>query len=162
EPRTPLRLLFDCLASHRNISSRRRVQAPAMPARIAFALVFASLAAPATARAATADLSVVMSGPQFAVVDTHTSYAVTIVHSGPSAATNVVLSDAIPAAARLVSTAGDGTCATGATLRCTIATIPQDDSASVTIVLAAASAGVRLHHAVTITATTTDPTPNDH
>jgi uncharacterized repeat protein (TIGR01451 family) len=134
-----------------------------MPLRIALAMLCLSLAAPAAAHAATADVSVQMSGPQFAVVDTEASYDVTIANAGPSAAAGVVLSDPIPAGARLVRTAGDGTCTNATTLRCALADIPAGASATVTIVLAGTTVGTTLHHAVSVTVSgTTDPTTGDH
>jgi uncharacterized repeat protein (TIGR01451 family) len=133
-----------------------------MPVRCALVLLCLLLAAPAGARAATADVSVSMSGPQYAVVDTEAPYDVTIANAGPSPTAGIVLSDTIPAGARLVRTAGDGTCATGATLRCTVPSIPAGDSATVTIVLAGTTAGATVHHAISVTATSTDPTAGDH
>jgi uncharacterized repeat protein (TIGR01451 family) len=119
------------------------------------------LAVPAGARAATADVSVGMDGPEFAVVDTEASYTVTVTNAGPSAATGVTVSDPIPAGARFVRTAGDGTCTPGATLRCTLPSLASGRSATVTIVLAGTTVGAKVHHAVAVTATTTDPTPDD-
>jgi uncharacterized repeat protein (TIGR01451 family) len=133
-----------------------------MPVRFALLVLLLSLAAPAAAQAATADVSVLMSGPQYAVVDTDTPYAVTIANAGPSAAAGVVLTDAIPSGARLVRTSGDGTCTPGATLRCTFDDIPAGASANLTIVLAGTAAGTTVHHAVAVTATGTDPTAGDH
>jgi uncharacterized repeat protein (TIGR01451 family) len=133
-----------------------------MPVRTALALLCASLALPGAARAATADISLGISGPQYAVVGAEASYDVTIANTGPSAATGVVLTDTIPSTARLVRTAGDGTCTPGAPLRCTLADIPTGHSATVTIVLAGTTAGTTVHHAVSVTATTTDPTSGDH
>ncbi len=133
-----------------------------MPARCALLLLCLPLATPAAAQAATADIDLAMSGPQFAVVGTDTPYDVTVANAGPSPTAGVVLSDVIPAGARLVRTAGDGTCTPGATLRCTLPAIPAGESATVTIVLAGASAGTTVHHVVTVTATSTDPTTGDH
>jgi uncharacterized repeat protein (TIGR01451 family) len=133
-----------------------------MPVRAALTLLCLSLAAPAAAQAATADISLGMSGPQYAVVGAETSYDVTIANAGPSAATGVVLTDTIPSLARLVRTAGKGTCTPGAPLRCTLADIPAGESATVTIVLAGTTAGTTVHHAVAVTTTTTDPTTGDH
>ncbi len=133
-----------------------------MPVRFAFVLLFLSLAAPAAAQAATADVAVGMSGPQYAVVDADAPYAVTIANAGPSAAAGVVLTDTIPSGARLVRTSGDGTCTPGATLRCTFDDIPAGASAKVTIVLAGTTAGTTVHHAIAVTATSTDPTSGDH
>jgi hypothetical protein len=133
-----------------------------MPARCAFVLLCLLLAAPAGARAATADIDLAMSGPEFTVVETDTPYEVTVANAGPSPTAGVVLSDTIPAGARLLRTAGDGTCTAGATLRCTLPAIPAGEHATVTIVLAGTNAGATVHHVVTVTATSTDPTTDDH
>jgi uncharacterized repeat protein (TIGR01451 family) len=133
-----------------------------MPVRLVLALLAVSLAVPAAAHAATADVAVSMSGPQFAVVGTDASYAVTLANAGPSPATGVVLTDTIPNGAELVRTSGDGTCTPGAKLRCTFDDIPAGASAALTIVLSGTTVGATVHHAVLVTAATTDPTPNDH
>jgi uncharacterized repeat protein (TIGR01451 family) len=121
-----------------------------------------ALAIPASARAATADVSVQMSGPQFAAVGVEASYAVTIANRGPSPTAGVTLTDPIPAGSRLVRTvSADADCTPGATLACTLPPIGVGQSSVVTIVLAGATAGTTIHHAVTVTATSTDPTSDD-
>jgi uncharacterized repeat protein (TIGR01451 family) len=109
-----------------------------------------------------ADIALTMSGPAFGVVDRETPYDVTVVNHGPSAAADVVLTDVIPAGARFVRTAGPGTCTPGATLRCTLPAVPAGASSTVTIVLAGTTEGGSFHHAVSATASSTDPTPGDH
>jgi uncharacterized repeat protein (TIGR01451 family) len=134
-----------------------------MTVRPTLALLFLLLAAPAGAQAATADIAVQMSGPQFAAVGVDTSYDVTILNRGPDPTVDVELNDAIPTGARLVRTvAGDADCTPGATLRCTLPPIPARQSRVVTIVLAGTTVGTTLHHAVTVTATSTDDTTADH
>jgi uncharacterized repeat protein (TIGR01451 family) len=134
-----------------------------MTVRCTLALLGLLLAAPAGAQAATADIAVQMSGPQFAVVDADASYDVTIANRGADPASEVTLTDAIPAGARLVRTvAAEADCTPGATLECTFAPIPVGATRAVTIVLAASTVGARIHHAVTVTATSTDPTADDH
>jgi uncharacterized repeat protein (TIGR01451 family) len=129
-----------------------------MTVRCTLALLCLLLAAPAGARAATGDVAVQMSGPRFAAVDLETSYGVTVTNRGPSPTAGVTLSDPIPAAARLVRTvAGDAECTPGATLVCTLPPIPVGQSRVVTIVLVGTTVGATLHHAVTVTATGTDP-----
>ena len=133
-----------------------------MTVRPTLALLFVLLTAPATAQAATADVSVQMSGPQFAAIGVETSYDVTIVNRGPSPTAGVRLSDDIPAGARFVRTvAGDADCTPGATLVCTVPQIAVGASRVVTIVLAGTTVGTTVHHAVAVTATSTDPTPDD-
>jgi uncharacterized repeat protein (TIGR01451 family) len=134
-----------------------------MTVRPSLALLFLLLAAPAGAQAATADVAVQMSGPQFAAVGVDTSYDVTIANRGPDPTAGVELSDPIPASARFVRTVpGDADCTPGATLRCTLPPIPAGQSRVVTIVLAGTTVGTTLHHAVTVTATSTDDTTADH
>jgi uncharacterized repeat protein (TIGR01451 family) len=110
----------------------------------------------------TADIALTMSGPAFGVVGRDTPYDVTIANHGPSAAAGVTLTDVIPAGTRLVRTEGAGTCTPGATLRCTVPAIPANASATVTVVLAGATEGATFHHAVTVAASSTDPTAGDH
>jgi uncharacterized repeat protein (TIGR01451 family) len=133
-----------------------------MTVRPTLALLFVLLAAPATAQAATADVSVQMSGPQFAAVGVETSYDVTIANRGPDATTGVALRDPIPTGARLVRTvSADADCTPGATLVCTLPPIPAGASKVVSIVLAATTVGSTVHHAVSVTATSSDPTSDD-
>jgi uncharacterized repeat protein (TIGR01451 family) len=134
-----------------------------MTVRPTLALLFLLLAAPAGAQAATADVAVQMSGPQFAAVGVDTSYDVTITNRGPDPATDVTLSDPIPDDARYVRiVAGDADCTPGATLVCDLPPIPVGASRVVTIVLAGTTVGATVHHAVSATAGSTDPTPGDH
>jgi uncharacterized repeat protein (TIGR01451 family) len=133
-----------------------------MTVRCALTLLCLLLVAPAAARAATADVAISASGPAFTVVGAETPYDVTVSNRGPSAAAGVTLSDPIPEDARLVRAAGDGTCAPGDPLRCTLPAIPANQSATVTVVLAGTRVGATLHHAITVAATSTDPTTSDH
>jgi uncharacterized repeat protein (TIGR01451 family) len=109
-----------------------------------------------------ADIVLTMTGPAFGVVDRETPYDVTVANHGPSAAADVTLTDVIPAGARLVRTAGAGTCTPGAALRCTLPPIAPGSSATTTIVLAGTSVGASIHHAISVTTSSTDATPGDH
>lgn len=118
------------------------------------------LAAPAAADAATADVSVQMSGPRFASVGIETAYDVTIANRGPDSATGVRLSDAIPGGARFVR-AIDADCTSGATVVCTVPSIPAGESRALTIVVAGTTVGTTIRHTVSVTATPDDPTSGD-
>ncbi len=145
-----------------------------MTLRCALALLGLLLVAPAGASAATtfgspaglmpdtADIALTMSGPAFGVVNSDTPYDVTVANRGPSAAADVALTDVLPPGVRLVRTAGPATCTTGPPLHCTLPAIPSGASSTVTIVLAGLSEGATFHHAVRVTASSTDPTPGDH
>jgi uncharacterized repeat protein (TIGR01451 family) len=133
-----------------------------MTVRPALAALALLLAAPAAAHAATADVAVQMAGPHFAAVAVETSYDVTIANRGPDPTAGVELSDPIPAGARLVRTVpGVAVCTPGATLACTVPPIPAGQSTTVTIVLAGLTVGTTVHHAVTVSATSADPTTDD-
>jgi uncharacterized repeat protein (TIGR01451 family) len=133
-----------------------------MPLRCALTLLSVLLVAPAAARAATADIALEASGPAFTVVGAETAHDVTVSNRGPNPAEDVRLTDPIPDDARLVRTLGDGTCTPGDPLRCTLHDIPTDGSRTVTIVLAGTRVGATLHHVVTVTTNSADPTPTDH
>ena len=109
-----------------------------------------------------ADIALAMTGPAFGVVDRDTSYDVTVANHGPSAAAGVTVSDVIPAGARFVRTEGAATCTPGATLRCVLPAIAPGATGVLTIVLAGTAEGASFHHAVSVTTTSTDPTPGDH
>jgi uncharacterized repeat protein (TIGR01451 family) len=133
-----------------------------MPLRCILTLLCLLFVAPAAARAATADIALEASGPAFTVVGAETAYDVTVSNRGPNPAEDVRLTDPIPDDARLVRTLGDGTCTPGDPLRCTLHDIPTDGSRTVTIVLAGTRVGATLHHVVTVTTNSADPTPTDH
>jgi uncharacterized repeat protein (TIGR01451 family) len=109
-----------------------------------------------------ADIAVTMTGPAFGVVDRDTPYAVTVANRGPSTAAGVTVTDVIPSGARFVRTEGSATCISGATLRCTLPPIASGASGVLTIVLAGTAEGATFQHAVSVTTTSTDPTPGDH
>jgi uncharacterized repeat protein (TIGR01451 family) len=109
-----------------------------------------------------ADVAITMTGPAFGVVDRDTPYDVTVANRGPSAAAGVTVTDVIPSGARFVRAEGTATCTPGATLRCTLAPIAPGASGLLTIVLAGTAEGASFHHAVSLTTTSTDPTPGDH
>jgi uncharacterized repeat protein (TIGR01451 family) len=119
------------------------------PRTILLTLV-AALALPAGARAAT-DLTVTATGPPYAVVGQGAAYTFTVANQGTDAMTNVALAVPVPATAQLVGTAGDGTCTTGATVRCTLPDIPARQSTTTTVTFAGTQVGVTL----TVTATAT-------
>jgi Ca2+-binding RTX toxin-like protein len=110
----------------------------------------------------TADIALAMAGPAFGVVDRDTPYAVTVANRGPSAAAGVTITDVIPSGARFVRSEGAATCTPGATVRCTLPTIAPGASGVLTVVLAGTAEGASFHHAVSVTTTSTDPTPGDH
>ncbi len=92
------------------------------------------------------------------------TYTVTITNTGPSTASAVSLSDAIPATATLQSaTTSQGTCS--GTLTCAIGTLTSGASATVTVVLrplATAGMAGSLTNTVTANSPTTDPNASNN
>jgi uncharacterized repeat protein (TIGR01451 family) len=121
-----------------------------MGARSILLALVAALALPAGARAATT-LTVTASGPAYAVVGQGAAYTFTVANQGTDPAMDVMLAVPVPATATLMGTAGDGTCTPGATVRCTIAEVPAQQSATTTVTFAGSQVGATL----TITATAT-------
>jgi uncharacterized repeat protein (TIGR01451 family) len=72
------------------------------------------------------------SGPAQAVSGNTATYSIKVTDSGPLAATDVVVTDALPAGATLVSSS-PGCTLVGSTLSCKVGTLPAGGSATVTI-----------------------------
>ncbi len=112
---------------------------------------------------ASADLSVVKSGPSEPVVaGSEFDYTITIENHGPSDAQNAVLVDNLPAGTTLVSV-DDGAC-TGA-VSCTYATIPAGASIVVTVTVAVDDSleeGAVITNDAAVSSDTADPDPSDN
>jgi uncharacterized repeat protein (TIGR01451 family) len=86
------------------------------------------------------DVKLTKTGPANAVIGGQISYTLTAKNNGPSSATNVVVSDPVPAGTTLVSaTPSQGTCDT--TVSCSLGNLANGNSATITIVLAATTVG---------------------
>ncbi|MGH9877053.1 MAG: DNRLRE domain-containing protein, partial [Nitrososphaerales archaeon] len=83
------------------------------------------------------DLSITIAGSSEPVaVGQELTYNITVTNDGPSDAANVVATDALPKGATLLTTiSSQGTCAlTGSVVTCNLSTIPDNGSATITIV----------------------------
>jgi len=120
-------------------------------------------------RRAAADLSLAKSDlPDPVAARTGLTYTLTVSNNGPGAATEVVLTDSLPAEALFVSaSATQGSCTRsgkgrrGGVLTCDLGPLAAGASASVSIVVEPAKAGT-LTNTATVTAAETDPTPADN
>lgn len=106
------------------------------------------------------------------------TYTLTVTNNGPDPATNVVLTDTLPANMVFVSaTPSQGSCSGTTTITCNLGTINNGANATVTIVVQAKAAGIDLvvdddagtcaytgtvTDTATVTATEPDPVPGDN
>ena len=85
------------------------------------------------------------------------SFAITVANAGPSGATNVTLTDPLPAGLTYVSaTPSQGTCAGTTSVTCSLGALAAGATASVAIVVTGSAAGNQVNTA-TVTATEGDP-----
>jgi uncharacterized repeat protein (TIGR01451 family) len=122
--------------------------------------------------AASADLSVLTSGPGSIDAGSNVTYTVVVTNSGPFDASTVSLTDTLPSNTTFVSinqTVGPTfTCVTPAvgaagTITCTIATFGSGASATFSIVLSATPLATgQISNTASVTATTPDPVPGNN
>jgi uncharacterized repeat protein (TIGR01451 family) len=97
-----------------------------------------------------------------ATIGNNITYTLTVSNAGPAAASNVVLTDTLPAGVTFVSAiASQGSCSGTTTVTCNLGTINAPASATVTIVATVNSTGT-LANSASVTATETDPNPADN
>jgi uncharacterized repeat protein (TIGR01451 family) len=122
-----------------------------------------------TAVTASADLSVIKTGPATADAGTNITYTIVLTNSGPSNAANVSLTDAVPANTTFVSasqTTGPAfSCTTPAagdtgTVTCTIASLALTSATfSITVNINPGAVGAAIGNTANVTSTATDPNP---
>jgi large repetitive protein len=109
-----------------------------------------------TAAAATVDVGIVKTAPASAVMDVPFDYTLVVTNHGPITATNVTVSDTLPATFALSSaTATQGSCSGTTTITCNIGTMLNGASVTITIHGTPSTAGP-LSNTATVTSTETD------
>ena len=113
--------------------------------------------------AASADLSLVKSdSPDPVIQGQNLTYTLTVANAGPSAATEVVVNDALPSGVSLVSaTPSQGTCTGTADVTCQLGTIAAGQSATITLVVRVLAAGTLINNA-TVSSSVPDPDLSDN
>ncbi|QVW36135.1 S8 family serine peptidase [Geobacter sulfurreducens] len=110
---------------------------------------------------ATADIAVAASGaPSTSFVGELVTYTVSVINYGPETATEVTVTDPIPAGATFVS-ASPGCALSGSTVTCNIGTLAVGGSVSYTIVLSPTLAGT-LSNTFQAAGLTNDPAPGNN
>lgn len=111
-----------------------------------------------------ADLSIVKSdSPDSVIVNQPLTYTLSITNTGPDTATNVVVTDTLPAGAVFGSaTAGQGSCGeAGGVVTCNLGNIADGDSVIITIVVTSTVVGNTVNSASVI-GDVNDPDPGDN
>src|SRR5207302_1012671 len=108
----------------------------------AYPVQSASVTVVGSCATAGADLTLAKTGPDTAKVGTHFDWTLSVANFGPSAATNVVVADSLPAGTTFVSaTASQGSCSGTATVTCSLGRLGFAVAATVTIAVSADRAG---------------------
>lgn len=103
-----------------------------------------------------ADVAVVKTGPALVTEGDTFTYNLTVTNNGPATATNVVVSDPLPANSTFVS-ASAGCAEAAGTVTCTIASLASGASVPLQISVTAGSAGSSLANTATVAAFQFDP-----
>ncbi|HYC90309.1 MAG TPA: Calx-beta domain-containing protein [Thermoanaerobaculia bacterium] len=108
-----------------------------------------------------ADVSITKSGPTAARPNTPITYAIVVSNAGPQAASNVVVTDTIPAGTTFTSaTPSQGSCSGTSTVTCTLGTIAAGGTATITLIVQAPGTPATLTNTATVTNTPeVDPNP---
>lgn len=106
------------------------------------------------------DLSLVKNGPSTAAPSTNITYTLTASNGGPNAATNVVVTDTLPAGMTYVSsTASQGSCVVAGDVTCNLGTLNAGASATITITATTPGSAGTVTNTATITSSDTETAP---
>jgi len=112
--------------------------------------------------ASATDLAISKSAPASVTAGQTITWTITVTNNGPLSATNVSVSDTLPATTSFVSaTPSQGTCSGTATVTCGLNTIANGGTATITIVANANSAG-NVTNTATVSATESDPVSSNN
>jgi uncharacterized repeat protein (TIGR01451 family) len=91
------------------------------------------------------------------------SYTITVANAGPSTATNVTMTDVLPAGLQFVSAVpSQGSCSGTTTVTCTLGSILSGGSATITLQGTVTSNSGSITNSATVTATETDSNPGNN
>jgi hypothetical protein len=109
-----------------------------------------------------ADVSVTKTAATNVTAGQNLAYTITVTNAGPSAATNVIPSDALPNGVAFVSATSGGTSNNGAVTWPAISSLSSGGSASYTLVVTAPANSATLTNFASVTTPTPDPTPTNN
>jgi uncharacterized repeat protein (TIGR01451 family)/uncharacterized delta-60 repeat protein len=117
-----------------------------------------------TALPQSADVGVTMTGATNIIATSNLTYVVTVANYGPASASNIVVSDVLPAAANLLSatpTAGSVVTNGGGLLTWSVGSLVTNATATLTLVVQPMVVGT-ISNTASVTASTADPNPDDN
>ena len=109
------------------------------------------------------DLSIAKTGPATVMPGGTIAYTITVENDGGDPATNVVVTDVLPASVTFVSaTPSQGTCSGTTTITCTLGTLAASATATIALNVTAPATPQAVANTATVTATETDPDATDN
>ncbi|HVR40861.1 MAG TPA: IPTL-CTERM sorting domain-containing protein [Thermoanaerobaculia bacterium] len=107
-----------------------------------------------------ADLTIVKSGPATATPGGQITYNIAVGNNGPDPATNVVVTDVLPAGVTFFSaTPSQGSCSGTTTVTCNLGTIANGSSATIALIVTVTAPSGPIANTATADSTETDPSP---
>jgi len=105
-----------------------------------------------------ADLVITKTGATTASTNTNVTYTITVTNNGPTGATNVVMTDVLPAGTTFVSSSTtQGSCSGTTTVTCALGSLSTAASATITLTIKMPSAPATVVNTASVTASENDP-----
>jgi len=110
-----------------------------------------------------ADLVLAKSGAATASANANVAYTITVTNNGPTGATNVVMTDVLPAGTTFVSaTTTQGSCSGTTTVSCALGAMTNGSTANITLTIKMPSTATTVSNTASVTASENDPTPGNN
>jgi uncharacterized repeat protein (TIGR01451 family) len=107
-----------------------------------------------------ADLVLTKTGAANASTNANVTYTITVTNNGPTGATNVVMTDILPAGTTFVSaTTTQGSCSGTTTVSCALGSMTNGASATINLTIKMPSSPTTVSNTASVTASENDPTP---
>jgi len=111
----------------------------------------------------TVDLSLTKTGAATAAGNTNVAYTIIVTNNSASGASNVVVTDPLPAGATFVSaTTTQGSCTNGAPITCTLGSLGGGATATITLTLKMPNSNTTVSNTATVSASESDPNANNN
>jgi len=110
-----------------------------------------------------ADLVLTKTGATTASTNANVSYTITVTNNGPTGATNVLVTDVLPAGTTFVSTTTtQGSCSGTTTVTCGLGTLTTGASATITLTIKMPSSPTTVSNTASVTASESDPNASNN